>query len=215
VGSVAVRAAAAAVALAAVALSACTSSPPSTDTTNTVIVTHSPTTTPPVFKPPAAGYAGALGPGDAVPKGEAERFCPYIKSTHIEDPVNSVAVIEGDRVGRTTVLTTTKPVGCRFYFAYGPYGAIADIVPRTFATPLAAHNAMVLTAKAGRRAQGVPKLIPGVEAVLYQTKFYQPDGSTDWACVFTKGTVMVIVHTRQNDLSFNAKALATAIAPKF
>jgi hypothetical protein len=31
--------------------------------------------------------------------------------------------------------------------------------------------------------------------------------------VFAKGPVMVIVHTQQNDTSFNAKAIATQIAP--
>ena len=66
----------------------------------------------------------------AVHAGEQVGACPYIRSLLTDGP-QSVANLEGDRVGRTTILITTNPVGCRFYFAYAPYQAIADIVPYT------------------------------------------------------------------------------------
>ena len=74
---------------------------------------------------------------------------------------------------------------------------------------------MVLTGEAGVGVQAVPALVPGVPAVLFKTKFFGPDGSRDWACAFAKGAVLVIVRTQQNDVSFNARQLAAALAPKF
>jgi hypothetical protein len=203
----------AALAAASITLAACTHSPatPSTTTTNTITQTH--TTSVPGKAIPAA-FAGNLGPGDTLHKGEVEKKCPYIKSTHTEDPVGSVAVIEGDRVGRTTVLPGMDPAGCRFYFAYGPYQAIADIQTYRYANHTIANNTMVATAKAGLRAQGITNLVPGVPGVVFQTKFNKNDGNRDWACAFAKGSLVVIVHTQQNDTSFNARELAAAVAPK-
>ncbi|HEV7193592.1 MAG TPA: hypothetical protein VGN35_10325 [Jatrophihabitantaceae bacterium] len=202
-----------ALAVVSLALTACSHSAgaPSTTTTNTIVRTQ--TSAAPGKAIPAA-FAGNLGPGDKLHKGEVEKNCPYIKSTHLEDPVGSVAVIEGDRVGRTTVLPGTKPEGCRFYFAYGPYEAVADIQIYRYDNHVVANNTMVATAKAGLRAEGIPNLIPGVPGVVFQTKFNKNDGNRDWACAFAKGSLVVIVHTQQNDTSFNAKALATAVAPK-
>jgi hypothetical protein len=154
-----------------------------------------------------------LPPNQAPAKGESEKACPYIKSdTH--DGTPNVADLEGDRVYRTTVLTTMSPVGCKFYFYASPYEAVADVVTQRFADAAAARSAMIATAKAGRSAQTVAGLAPGVDGVLYQTKFFAPDGSTDWACAFAKGPILVIVHTQQTDVSFNARQLAAAIAPK-
>jgi hypothetical protein len=199
--------------LAVAALSSCTHSKtaPDTTTTNTVTQTHTaavPGTPIPAF------FTGNLGPGDKLHAGEVEKKCPYIKSTHIEDPVGSVADIEGDRVGRTVVLPGTNPEGCRFYFAYGPYQAVADIQVYRYADHTLANNTMVATAKAGLRAQGIPNLIPGVPGVVFQTKFNKNDGNKDWACAFAKGSLVVIVHTQQNDTSFNAMELAKTVAPK-
>ncbi len=60
-------------------------------------------------------------------------------------------------------------------------------------------------------------LIPGVDAVLYKTQFFGPDSAKggDWACAFAKGNVMVVVHTQQTNVSFNARSIATMVAPKF
>ena len=126
-----------------------------------------------------------------------------------------MADIEGDHVYRTTVLTGLKPVGCRFYFYAGPFEAIADIIPRVFASAAEAHNAMVLTARAGTEPIAQPNIAPGVDAIQYRTAFFGQDGSRDWACVFAKGRVMVIVHTQRTDEASSALYLARAIEAKF
>ncbi len=123
--------------------------------------------------------------------------------------------LEGNHVYRTTVLPAHTPAGCRFYFWAPPYEATADILPTTFATATAARQAMILTGDAGTQVQGKPNLLPGVDAVLYRTKFFGPDGARDWACVFAKGSVMVIVHTHRADSSASALFIAQAIASKF
>lgn len=202
------------VAAAAALLSGCTSTgtPRSTDLTHTStrVITEAPT-----FSPRPARTVQPRPPGSRLPAGEAERHCPYIASTPDENPKVNVADIEGDHVYRTTVLTTLKPVGCRFYFYAPPYEAIADIEPRTFATALDAHNAMVLTAtRTGTDATGKPAIVKGVDAVLFRTKFFGPDGRRDWACVFAKGNVMVVVHTQRTDTSLNALLLAKAVAAR-
>lgn len=151
-----------------------------------------------------------------MPAGEKEQNCPYIASSPDQNPGTNVADIEGDHVYRTAVITTTKPVGCRFYFYASPFEAIADIVPTTFATTTQAYDAMVATGEAGVGAEPVKDLITGVDAVLYRTSFFGADGrDADWACVFATGTVMVVVHTQQTNVSFNARELAAAVAPKF
>jgi hypothetical protein len=196
-------------------LAGCTSSgppPSSSDVTHTAtqVITQAPT-----FVPRPARTVKPQPPGSRLPAGEVERRCPYIASTPEENPKVNVADIEGDHVYRTTVLTKLKPVGCRFYFYAPPFEAIADIVPRTFPTALDAHNAMVLTAtKTGIQATGKPAIVKGVDAVLYRTKFFGPDGRRDWACVFAKGRVMVVVHTQRSDTSLNALLLAKAIAKR-
>lgn len=191
----------------------CTSASPTVrDTTVVHTVTstvHTPRpTTPPPFTPAPASSVAGLPPGAAPPTGEREATCPYISTQDAADT-------EGNRIYRTTITTRTHPVGCRFYFWCCDFHPTMDIVPQTFASPLEAYNAMVRTGEAGSNAIGVKALVPGVSAVLYQTKFYGPDGATDWACTFAKGTTMVTVHTNQNDVSFNAKQLAALIAPRF
>jgi hypothetical protein len=192
----------------------CTSASPGVrDTTVVHTVTstvHAPTpqSAPPPFTPTPATTVVGLPPGAAPARGEREATCPYIST-------QDAAETEGNRIYRTTVITSTHPVGCRFYFWCCDFHATMDIVPRAFASPLEAYNAMVRTGEAGANAIGVRALVPGVSAVLYQTKFYGPDGATDWACTFAKGRTMVIVRTNQNDVSFNAKQLAALIAPRF
>lgn len=203
----------------AAALGGCTSSRSRThtitstvDTTVTRTATH--TSTPPIaFTPKPPTTVAPLPPGQAPGGGEVERACPYIRSSQEEGP-DSMADLEGDRVYRTTVLTGLKPVGCRFYFWSGPYEAVAEIAPQTFATAQQAHDAMVLTARAGTQATGYPNLLPGVDAISYRTKFFGEDGARDWACAFAKGRVMVVVRTQRTDTSLNGRLIAKAIAPK-
>jgi hypothetical protein len=204
---------------AVLALVACTSGsrgPTSTTTRDTTI--HSTVTeTPPAatpFRPKPASTVAPLAPGQHPSAGAVDKPCPYIRSSQ-DQGSNSMADLEGDRVYRTTVLTGMKPVGCRFYFWSGPYEAIAEIATRTFPTARAAHDAMVLTGQAGTEVAGKPDILPGVDAVLYRTKFFGPDGARDWACVFAKGRVMVTVRTQRTDTSLNALLIAQAIAPKF
>ncbi|HEY2985486.1 MAG TPA: hypothetical protein VGJ38_15115, partial [Jatrophihabitantaceae bacterium] len=76
-------------------------------------------------------------------------------------------------------------------------------------------NAMVRIGKRGANFHGVQDLVPGVDGILYQTTFYGVDGPTDWACTFATGRTVVTVKTAQNNVEFNARAIAKAIAPKF
>jgi hypothetical protein len=177
------------------------------------------TRTPPpprsTFTPAPARSVAPLVAGARPARGEVEKPCPYIKSTQDQDPKHSLAVLEGDRVYRTTVLTRLKPVGCRFYFWALPYEAIADILPRRFATATEAYNAMVRTGDAGHQAEGQPNFVPGIDGVLYRTRFFGPDGARDWAFVFAAGRTMVIVHTQRDDIALNALLIARAIARRF
>jgi hypothetical protein len=196
-------------------LSACSSkagvaAAPTITETQTITRSASASSAPSYVVPPAA-TVGALGSARAaLPAGEVEGTCPYIANQDFAD-------LEGDRVYRTSTITTLKPVGCRFYFWASPFEAIGDIMPTTLATATDAYNAMVATGAAGTGTIGVKDLVPGVDAVLYKTTYFGPDNAKggDWACAFAKGNVMVIVHTQQTNVSYNARAIAAAIAPKF
>jgi hypothetical protein len=208
--------------LAALALAGCTSSgnPGPTAPGSTHTLTQTSTRTAPVvvaFKPPAPATVRPLPPGTKASKGENDKRCPYIKTGLNQDDNTGVnlADIEGDRVYRTTVLTTYQPVGCRFYFIAPPYEATADIRPYTFATPTEAYNAMVLVARTGTNPIPEREFVKGATGVRFRTKFFGQDGARDWAFVFAKGTHMVIVHTQRKDTSFNALSLGKAIAARF
>ena len=110
-----------------------------------------------------------------------------------------------------------RPVGCRFYFDpnWGYPRMTMEITSRTYATPTAAYDAMVRIGQRGANGQGLHGLVPGVDGVLYQTRFYPPDGDDDWACTFAKGNKMVTVKTDQTNVSLNARQVATLIAGKF
>jgi hypothetical protein len=202
----------------ATALAGCTKKPTTvvstTDSTvtSTVTATRTPSSKP--FTPPPATTVAPLPPGAAPAKGEVEKRCPYIASSPDQDPNVNIADIEGDHVYRTTVLTSYQPVGCRFYFYAGPFEAIADIQPFTFASATEAHNAMVLTAQAGSE-QLTDQVAPGVDGILYRTTFFGPDDKRDWACAFAKGKHLVVVHTQRDDTSRNALYIAQAVAGKF
>lgn len=207
-----------AAAFAALALAGCVPSKPTPGSTTTIIETSvetlPPTSTPATYTPPPAHSVAPLPPGTRPARGEVEKSCPYIASSP-DAGANSVADIVGSHVLRTTVLTASDPVGCRFYFYAGPYQAIADIVPRTFDSSDAAYKAMLATAAAGTSESGRSDIVPGVDAVLYRTLFFGPDGPRDWACVFAAGATMVVVHTQSDNTSFSALRLAEVIAPKF
>jgi hypothetical protein len=205
----------AALALAAGCSSSGTPTPTSPGGTRTVIGTT--TAPPPPFRPPPAATVAPLPYGAPAHNGERDHACPYIRSGLNEDSGAGVnlADLEGDRVYRTTLLTRYHPLGCRFYFYAPPYEAIADIRPYTFSTRLAAYDAMVRTAEAGRQTIVEKDFVPGVTGIGFRTKYFGPDGFHDWAFVFAKGRHMVIVYTQRSDTSRNALYIARAIAGKF
>ncbi|WP_375484530.1 hypothetical protein [uncultured Jatrophihabitans sp.] len=189
--------------------------------TRTVVQTETAPAPSGSFTPAPATSVAALPASGRLPRGEVDRSCPYLKAGLDSEPTSgpNVADLEGDRVGQVTVLTGLRPVGCRFYFAYS-YGntrheAVADILPRTFASADDAHNALVLTARAGTEPISEPDVTPGVDGVAYRTRFFGPDGARDWAFAFAKGRVLVVVHTQQTDTSRNAVNLGRAIVAKF
>ncbi|MCL2780334.1 MAG: hypothetical protein FWD74_02375 [Actinomycetia bacterium] len=194
----------AAAGIAAVALlGGCTARTPASppDITTTRTITH---TVPAPSPPPTTAIN--LGPTRS-----ADGDCPFIDT-------QTAADLEGNRIGRVVVLSQRgKPVGCQFHFDtnWGPPRMTMQILAKTFHTETDAYNAMVHAG--GPNAIGVRNLIPGVDAVLYQTTFYEPDGDQDWACAFAKGVRMVTVKTDQSVSSGyqDARNVAAAIAPKF
>lgn len=174
--------------------------------------------------PSVASAATSVAPFPAngtPPKGEVLKSCPYILGGKDSEPTSkpNVAAIEGDLVGRITVLTGYQPVGCRFYFsrAFGDTQreAVADILPHTYPSATAARNAMISTATAGSNTFTVRNFVPGLTGIRYRTLFFGPNGGRDWAFVFAKGRHMVVVHTQQTNASLNAQLLAAAIVNKF
>ena len=203
------------------ALAACTSSHPVVTTTDRITNDHTVTGTrspkPPNYQPPAPKFVHPLPPGAKPPAGEKDGSCPYIRpglDIGSDTGVN-LADVEGDRVYRQTVLTKLHPVGCRFYFYAPPYPAEAAIEPHTFATPTAAYDAMILTARTGRNLIPEKNFVRGVTGICFQTKFFADDGDRDWAFVFAKGKTMVVVYAFQTNTSRNALYIAKAIAKKF
>src|SRR5262249_6778836 len=108
----------------------------------------SPSASSSTFVPPPASTVPGVAPGAPLPAGEVDGPCPYISTADAAD-------IEGDRIYRTTVVTSLTPVGCRFYFWCCDFEAIADVVPQTFPSAIEAHNAMVRTSQAGTNQIGV------------------------------------------------------------
>ncbi|GAB2481134.1 hypothetical protein [Jatrophihabitans fulvus] len=201
------------------ALAGCTSDPaPTPGRTSTVIDTRTLTRPPTSGAPLEFGYVPSLPPGTKPPAGERDGTCPYIKAGVDIEPTDgpNLADLEGNRVGRVTVLTRHKPVGCRFYF-YTDFHPVADIIPTTYPSAAAAHAALVATGEAGRNARGYRNFVKGVDGINFRTKFYSQDGGNDWAWAFAKGRVLVVVRTDQNKAgtAFNSRYVAEAIVGKF
>ncbi|HEY1487733.1 MAG TPA: hypothetical protein VGF84_16615 [Micromonosporaceae bacterium] len=212
---------------AALTLGACTSSGhPRPGGTTTIDPTTTETRThhvpsPNNYRPPPASSVAPYPPSGRPPKGEKARSCPYIKAGLDSEPTSkpNIADLEGDRVGHVTVLPGYHPIGCRFYFSYS-YGkfaheAVADILPFRFRSKTAARDAMIRTARRGAEAETYKNFVKGATGIRYRTRFFGPDGRKDWAFVFAKGKVMVVVHTQQTNASLNAQAIAEAIVGKF
>jgi hypothetical protein len=131
---------------------------------------------------------------------ETPGACPYLSAARF-------AGLEGDRVGRVTVLQS-RPVGCRFYFQYDPATVVGEITVARFGTATEAYNAMVGSARGHPEVQSDAGIGDG--AVAFQTPL---QGSRSWQCVFAKGTSVVTVRTRQPYPALNAFLLARAIVP--
>jgi hypothetical protein len=166
------------------ASAACTdSSPPTAHTsTNVETVTRSPGAIPttPVI----------VGPTTVT-----TRDCPLV-------PIAAVALIIGQRLDHSTVQTSGgRPVGCAFFPITGHYASreglpkngspSARITVTTYPTATSARQVLALESRAGRS----PSLqsIAGRVGETFQTRFYPPDGTADWACAFIAGPKLVTV----------------------
>ena len=127
--------------------------------------------------------------------------CPYISAADFAD-------LEGDRVGRVTVLGS-PPVGCRFYFEFDPDTVVGEITLARYGSATEAYNAMVRSAAGHPEVQSERDI--GAGAVAFRTPL---QGSRTWQCVFAKGTSVVTVRTRQPYPALNAFLLARAIVPR-
>ncbi|MCW2542031.1 MAG: hypothetical protein JWN95_3756 [Frankiales bacterium] len=181
------------------------------------------TATPTTGLSSSATSAGGLGGGDGEQSSPAPRStvvttptpklsniagtevagdCPYVTTADF-------SLAEGDRIGRVVQLKG-KPVGCRFYFAYDESAIVGEVLISVFKTPTAAFNAAVLSSHGHPEVQS-DKTIGDGGAVAYRTML---QGTATWQAVFSKGTWVVTVRTRQPDPALNAFNLARVIAPK-
>lgn len=165
----------------------------------------------------SAANAVAPVPPGPPPAGERDGHCPYIRTGLNQDPTSlpNVADIEGNRIYRTTILTRTSPVGCRFYFINPPYQATADIQPRRYSSAADARAAVLAIGARGSDATRRAAFVPGLDGVLFRTAFVAADRGRDWAFAFSKGPIVVVVRTEETTSSLNAELLAAAIAPAF
>lgn len=156
------------------------------------------------------------GPLPQPHKAVTERgTCPYIDTKTAQD-------LNGSRIdSRRSQITTTTPVGCRFFAlnaaGYGQHAPAGrpeiDISTARYRTPADAQQGMVHTALKGTDVSSVR--MSGYEGAQFRTKFNRSDGDQDWACTFATGTLVVTVKTDRTDLAFNAVRIAAAIAAKF
>jgi hypothetical protein len=201
------------IAAAGLALAACSPKTPPPIVTTTVISTVVPATSrpepppTPTFRPTPAADVAVLPDVGSLPAHWVDGACPYL---HMRTAMD----LEGNRIGRSTI-SQDRPTSCTFYYAYAPHRATLQVAPAYFATAVDAYNAMVLTGRAGTDVDSRPGIAPGVDAVLYRTRFYAPDGGRNWACSFAKGTTMVTIRTDRTDTSFNAVEIATVVAAHF
>jgi hypothetical protein len=175
--------------------------------TATVTLTRSPSPALSTYRPAPAVTVPPASPSGPLPSGFRDAECPYLDRQTAQD-------LEGNHVSRVAV-RMPQPVGCRFYFWCCDFHATLDIAPTVFPNADAAYNAMVRTGESGSNVQPAPSLAPGVDGVLYQTRFYGPDGSLDWACAFAAGRTMVVVRTDQRRVSLDARRVAQQIADRF
>ncbi|CAN5460323.1 hypothetical protein BH10ACT8_BH10ACT8_24200 [soil metagenome] len=132
---------------------------------------------------------------------EIDKACPYASNEAIRDA-------EGDRTNRSVQLAS-DPVGCRYYFEYDPTVVIAEITIARYGTATEAFNAVVGAAK------NHPELVEDKAIGQYGSiSIKLPLQGTDtWACIFSKGNLTVIAHSRQTVVGEDARNIARLIAP--
>jgi hypothetical protein len=149
----------------------------------------------------------------AGPTTTATRACPLIS-------LPAVMVIVGQRLDHSTVRTSGgQAVGCDFYpITTGPLATkenlpkegypSAQIEVATYPSAESARQVLAIVSRAG----GSPSLqsVGGQAAETYQTRFYPPDGRSDWACAFIKSSklVTVLVAEATSDGQTNVLTLA-------
>jgi hypothetical protein len=133
---------------------------------------------------------------------EIEKPCPYATNDEFRDA-------EGDRTTHSVQLAG-KPVGCRYYFQYDPTKIIGEIRIQKFASATAAFNAVVGAAK------GHPELVDDKTIGDYGsiTIKLPLQGVETWACIFSRGKLVIIAHSRQTVVGQDARNIAKLIAPR-
>jgi hypothetical protein len=161
--------------------------------------------------------AGAIPttPVIAGPTTATTRDCPLVR-------IAVAAPIIGQRLDHSTVQASGgRPVGCEFFpITTGPYARSeklpkngfpsARITVTTYPTPRSARQVLALVSRAGRS----PSLqsIAGLVGETFQTRFYPPDGTADWACAFIKGPKLVIVLVAEATSAGEANVIGLATA---
>lgn len=161
----------------------------------------------------------SVAPVAAGPTTTAAGTCPLLSKTTVADDL-------GMRLDKENVLTSGgQPVGCEFFAIQdsplatserlpGPNQPVLRITSTRYASAVQAHNAMVLAAQTGINTQQIT-VKPGNVGLAFQTEFDPQDQGTDWACAFTSGTTLVLIHTVVTSPALNAIEVAQAVAARF
>jgi hypothetical protein len=151
-------------------------------------------------------------PVDVGPTTSASGTCRLLSERVVRDAV-------GMRLARVTVQRAGgKQIGCTFYALQhsplhnsehlpGPHQPAARFSVTRYPDATAAHNAMILTADAGRNPQQVD-VGAGRVGLAYRVKFYPRDHGKDWACAFNVGAKLAVIKTVSTDASYNVVTLA-------
>ncbi|MGX7677288.1 hypothetical protein ACSMXN_00155 [Jatrophihabitans sp. DSM 45814] len=138
-----------------------------------------------------------LSAGDVA---QIDKPCPYADNDSMRDA-------EGDRTVRSVQLAT-NPVGCRYFFEYDETVIIVEIRVQRFATAVDAYNAVAIA------AQGHPEVVGDTTIGDGSVTIKLPlQGLNTWACIFSKGNLVVTAHTRQTVVGQDARNVARLIEP--
>ena len=169
--------------------------------------------------PTAGGLAGGDGESSPIPSRstivttptpklsnatgapEIDKPCPYASNDAMRNA-------EGDRT-TSSVQLATDPVGCRYFFEYDSSVIISEITIERFANSTEAFNAVV-TAANGHPEFVDDKTIGDYGSITIKLPL---QGQDTWACIFSKGNLVVVAHTRQTDVGQDARNVAKLIAP--